>query len=421
MLTNFYWIEEVKKKLETKYIVYIIWILLLFSIETIFRQPLFEYSLYLEVILQKSGSFMINMMKFFSFLGTENTFTLILLFVINFDDTYKSFLIFMASIFSTLLTGSLKMMYREARPYFKNPEIFPFNCEAGYGNPSGHSLGSAAIYLTIWRLYFSNKDFKEKLSTLILFLSLIFAIMISRLYMGVHSLNQIFFGFMIGSSFYILVFHILEVDYSKFQTFIYKVSIGEYIIANLIIALLIWVIYVATFEFNEDYVVRIIFHCKNVPKIRMLHNETLVLIPLFLSSVVAFVGIKLDFTYNYHSDMVKWCNENISHITTKYYNNIYSSNFILSHYDTNHQWNNTDIKTSLKRMLILLVGESFCMIPFFLTDFNSSLIVVMIVKLFIPMSLAMLYCFYFFKIISRRLSLANADSHSELIQNHELI
>ncbi len=42
------------------------------------------------------------------------------------------------------------MLYLENRPYWDNEGIYPYVCEGGLGNPSGHALMSTAVYLSAW-------------------------------------------------------------------------------------------------------------------------------------------------------------------------------------------------------------------------------------------------------------------------------
>ena len=399
--------DEIKQIVDSKMMMFILWIIFIITFEMTFRDLLFNFSLTIEPEFQKSGNFILFLMKIFSILGTEIAFSVILLFIINFDDTFKSYIIYMLCVSSNTLTITLKMVYREARPYYINKDILPLNCEGGYGNPSGHSLASAAIYLSIWKLYYSDRENKDKFTSLVLFLCLIFFIMLSRLYMGVHSLNQIVFGFLIGFSIFIFLFYVIELDYSKFQTFLFKVSIFNYILVNITIFLLIILIYLTTYERNQLWIDIIKVNCKSLPKIKMLHEEALFMIPVFLSNISAFVSIKFDIFNHYQNDMVKWCNENLSHISRKYHSNIYSLNFFLSHYDKNNQWNNTDKKTSFIRLGLLIMCFGICLIPFFLINFDSNLFIVMLFKLLLPLTFALFFCFYLFKSLCEIFNLIN--------------
>ena len=112
--------------------------------------------------------------------------------------------------FSSYLTGVLKMIYTGWRPYWVDPSINPEYCEGGWGNPSGHALCTTAVYLTLWRLFFQDKKHKNKHTQkrIWLFFTILFVSMIclSRLILGVHTLNQVISGASIGLGIYYLIY-----------------------------------------------------------------------------------------------------------------------------------------------------------------------------------------------------------------------
>ena len=57
-----------------------------------------------------------------------------------------------ATIYTALGVLSIsKSFFHEARPFFVT-ELTPTKCWLEYGNPSGHSITSSSLYLTIWDL-----------------------------------------------------------------------------------------------------------------------------------------------------------------------------------------------------------------------------------------------------------------------------
>lgn len=74
----------------------------------------------------------------------------------HFVDVPTAFLI-STVIYCTLAVLSVtKSALHEARPFFVS-DITPTKCWLEYGNPSGHSITSSALYLSIWDL--SCKEF----------------------------------------------------------------------------------------------------------------------------------------------------------------------------------------------------------------------------------------------------------------------
>lgn len=94
-----------------------------------------------------------------------------------------------------------KMAYHEPRPFMYTPKIKVFGCSAEYGNPSGHSLFAAAFnfFFFLDICHGSNKVTKVKYySLLTTAIVLTFLIGFARFYVGVHTLNQIVYGWQLG-------------------------------------------------------------------------------------------------------------------------------------------------------------------------------------------------------------------------------
>ena len=97
-----------------------------------------------------------------------------------------------------------KMAYHEPRPFFVDADIKVYGCSAEYGNPSGHSLFAAAFAFFLFLDIFESPHTKFKrwgLSYCIsLFFVLAYTILIgfARLYVGVHTLNQVIYGWQLG-------------------------------------------------------------------------------------------------------------------------------------------------------------------------------------------------------------------------------
>ncbi len=98
----------------------------------------------------------------------------------NADKAIKSIVHLTLALFITI-TG--KSMMSHPRPSWTSDEINAWACDPDFGNPSGHSLTSMTF------AYFSSNPF---LLCLALFVGF------SRMVLGVHSLNQVFFGQALG-------------------------------------------------------------------------------------------------------------------------------------------------------------------------------------------------------------------------------
>ena len=124
------------------------------------------------------------------------------------------------SIFLCLWVYSiLKLVYADMRPNYISTAIrsdFGY-CEKDYGNPSGHALFSFTTYLALYK-DLRQTFFKKQGHIFLLLLALLtpFLISLSRLYFGVHSINQLLLG-----AFYGIICHlIIEIYATKIKIFI---------------------------------------------------------------------------------------------------------------------------------------------------------------------------------------------------------
>jgi len=100
----------------------------------------------------------------------------------------------------------LKIMYGRIRPFLINPDIKISECPCDYGMPSGHSGNAVVIYYIINQ--FAAAHFDKKVNktekdqflrylTTSLCVSLGLIIPLTRIYLGVHSWNQVIMGILI--------------------------------------------------------------------------------------------------------------------------------------------------------------------------------------------------------------------------------
>ncbi len=133
--------------------------------------------------------------KFFTLFG-EETFVLAVIcglyWCINKNLTYK---IGMSYFFSGIAAQSLKIICRVPRPWVKDPSFTPLEgslkTATGYSFPSGHTQTATSIYGT-----FAINT--KKLWLKCLMVLLIAAVGLSRMYMGVHTPQDVIWGFLIS-------------------------------------------------------------------------------------------------------------------------------------------------------------------------------------------------------------------------------
>ena len=216
----------------------LLYFILIISLERLYNKKLFNNSLEIIPKFQKSNKSFDSFWKFMTFFGTKPGIGIIYIILFLFIPLNKVFALTFLLLFTGYADHTLKLVYLQERPIWVNDEINTENLHScGYGNPSGHSLTSTCIYLSIWYIIndiIDSKVINKKIGITLKYATLIFdilifsLIMISRLYLGVHSLNQIFFGCSIGLGIFLLFFPILKIYQSSGEKFFEKQYFNKY-------------------------------------------------------------------------------------------------------------------------------------------------------------------------------------------------
>ena len=203
-------------------------ILLLFVIasvvgELFYRQPLFDESIDFELKWrQNAWGFTKTSYNIITNLGGEYGLILYLIIIYFFFPLTKSFCFMIGVIACTYLDNIMKLWYHDPRPFWEENKLHS-NCDGGFGNPSGHSFISTFTYLGVYKLLSQTKIVSKNIwveMTLFVFCVLmIIGIVLSRVILGMHSLDQVFYGCSLGLAVYFLLFHILYMQNMKVETF----------------------------------------------------------------------------------------------------------------------------------------------------------------------------------------------------------
>ena len=179
-------------------------------------------------------------------------------FVLCFFSLIKSSIFISGFIFCLHFHSLMKIWYGNIRPFWEKEELFKGICDGGFGNPSGHSITSVYLYLMLFVYLKETKCIKEKcfIQSIIFVLCIIWIILIilSRIILGIHSVNQVIYGStlaLIVFSFIIFVFKLHKMPVSYYKK-LFKEKIYISIILTLIIFLSIFPI-ISIFVFNKDF------------------------------------------------------------------------------------------------------------------------------------------------------------------------
>ena len=143
------------------------------------------------IAIQGFGMWLEAPMKFFSFLGTEDFYLLILPLIYWCVDANLGIRVGFILLTSIYVNNIFKLMFAGPRPYWVSDKVIPFSAESSFGVPSGHAQNAVGI----WGIIASG--IRKPWAWSVAF-ALAFLIGFSRWYLGVHFPHDVFLGWLLG-------------------------------------------------------------------------------------------------------------------------------------------------------------------------------------------------------------------------------
>jgi membrane-associated phospholipid phosphatase len=153
-------------------------------------EELYQLSIALATLLQEAYPRLLGLMTFVSALGSEEFFLVFLPAIYWSIDKRLGRQLGYIFLLSALINNMLKNIIRQPRPFWLEPDIQKGDAE-GYGIPSGHVQNVTAVFLLLAASVRRNWAW-------LLALLYILMMALSRLYLGVHFLQDIAIGFAVG-------------------------------------------------------------------------------------------------------------------------------------------------------------------------------------------------------------------------------
>ena len=94
-------------------------------------------------------------------------------FILIFFSLIKSSVFMTGFLFCLQFHSMMKIWYGNTRPFWENKDLYKGICDGGFGNPSGHSMISTYLYLTLYIYLQDLKCFKNNTNVNIVSLVLI--------------------------------------------------------------------------------------------------------------------------------------------------------------------------------------------------------------------------------------------------------
>ena len=145
-----------------------------------------------NVFLQSLGTWLKAPMEFFSFLGTEYFFLLLLPALYWCVEGGLGVRVGIILLLSTSVNDALKLAFHGPRPYWYSSRVIGLASETSFGVPSGH----AQIAMSFWGMLAAGlrKWWAWLIAALVVLL-----IGVSRMYLGVHFPHDVILGWLIGA------------------------------------------------------------------------------------------------------------------------------------------------------------------------------------------------------------------------------
>lgn len=140
---------------------------------------------------QSLGDWLLAPMKFFSFLGTEDFYLLMLPIVYWGLDAQLGLRLGVMTMLTSGVNTIFKFAFHAPRPYWVNTEVQVFSTETSFGAPSGHAQNA----LTLWGVW---GTYARKAWVWVVVVFVVLGISLSRTYLAVHFPFDTLMGWLIG-------------------------------------------------------------------------------------------------------------------------------------------------------------------------------------------------------------------------------
>lgn len=175
-----------------------------------------------------SNNLLDNIFKIITQFGDIYAFMFFGLLMYIFIDKKHGYRYFLNMFTAGFLVSGLKLFFQRLRPFEQNIGIKTIGPKThGYSFPSGHSQISTTISISYIHKFYT------KFSIYILFISYIFLVALSRIYLGQHFLTDVLTGILISCLVYFFLHHLLNLGYKDYQIgFIFSLLFLGYSLFN---------------------------------------------------------------------------------------------------------------------------------------------------------------------------------------------
>jgi membrane-associated phospholipid phosphatase len=152
---------------------------------------IWQFGVTITLFFQALGDWLLVPMKAITFLGQEEVFMLLVPGLFWCVDAGAGLRLGVMLVLTNTLSFWLKFAFQAPRPYWFDQRVQALSSEATFGMPSGHAQNSITIWgLTAWLV---RKRWMWAVAA-----AAAFFIGLSRIYLGVHFIDQVLAGWLVG-------------------------------------------------------------------------------------------------------------------------------------------------------------------------------------------------------------------------------
>lgn len=185
------------------------------------------------ISIQSLGGWLEMPMQFFTFLGSDNFFYLILPLVYWSIDAVLGLRIGYILITSASFNSMAKLWIAGPRPYWVSDKVIPYSYENSFGIPSGHAQNAVSVWGTLAASI-------RKPWAWITASAIVFLIGFSRWYLGMHFIHDGILGWLIGILILGMFIRFGDAVAAWFKPKSFGKQIGIAFVASLLLILLGW-------------------------------------------------------------------------------------------------------------------------------------------------------------------------------------
>ena len=384
--------QETKCSIQSKLNYILIVTVIVFVAEIFIREPLTNFSDYVQENLNfpykcELGDYLV----WFKYKGKA----VIFLFLFNISNIFVSLSLILLDSFGIFITGTIKLIYLDPRPFWRNENLVPCTCATNYGSPSTTGLDIFLVCIVVYRGLINRSSNKWwKFMTWCFFIIPQALAWISRFIQNLHTIHQLVFGAACGYIIQYFYFEILEIDMNSSKQ-LKKLVNNTWLLATILITIVSWVFFNAIHYYfvevhEKKYILKNISNfCSLDMEFYLFDNESYQKTAKIFCFIGAIVGVMFEFWFVFDGDFDRYDKYNMGE----------------------NRWSETDgTKTVLRMALMFILGKLLLRLPKWGSIKRDEVFDLIISKCIVKNFFKGFFYFYIVKVAFRWCGVSNENS-----------